>query len=169
MAQSECTPTRLFRPKYTVCKYPTGLINESCAASVLDGTEIVYVVTVPVYRIMTIHLPIGSRFPAYGTSQGRILLGSLSKTALDRALKESNIKKHTKCNVTSIPQMKRIIRRDYSSHRGAIRADHCGDECRRQFIVHDPEENDFNGFAPAPASCEGYSFPLTRLAVSARR
>jgi IclR family pca regulon transcriptional regulator len=89
------------------------VVNESCAASVLDGTEIVYVVTVPVFRIMTINLPIGSRLPAYCTSQGRILLGGLSKTALDRTLKESDIKKHTKCTVTSIPKLKRIIRRDY--------------------------------------------------------
>ena len=90
-----------------------GMVHESCATSVLDGTEIVYVVKVPAYRIMTINLPIGSRLPAYCTSQGRILLAGLPAAELDRVLKESNIKKHTKYTVTSIPELKRIIRRDH--------------------------------------------------------
>ena len=89
------------------------MVHESCAVSVLDDTEIVYVVKVPVYRIMTINLPIGSRLPAYCTSQGRVLLGGLSAAELDVVLKESNIRKHTKYTVTSIPELKRIIRRDH--------------------------------------------------------
>jgi IclR family pca regulon transcriptional regulator len=81
--------------------------------AILDRTEIVYVMKVPVYRMMTINLPIGTRLPAYCTSQGRVLLGGQSKEGLDRALKDSNIKKHTKYTVTSIPELKRIIRRDH--------------------------------------------------------
>lgn len=90
-----------------------GIVHESCALSILDGTDIVYVAKVPVYRIMTINLPIGTRFPAYCTSQGRVLLGALSRAALDQVLKQTNIQKHTKHTVTSIPELKRIIRRDH--------------------------------------------------------
>lgn len=89
------------------------VVHESCALSILDGTEIVYVAKVPVYRIMTINLPIGTRFPAYCTSQGRVLLGALSRTALDRVLRESNIQKHTRHTVTSIAELKHIIQRDH--------------------------------------------------------
>jgi IclR family pca regulon transcriptional regulator len=89
------------------------VVNESCSASVLDGTEIVYVVTVPVNRIMAINLSVGSRLPAYCTSQGRILLGGLSKSELNRVLKEINIKKQTKYTVTSTTELGRIIRRDH--------------------------------------------------------
>ena len=89
------------------------VVQEFCAVSVLDGTAIVHVVTVPVNRIMTVNLPVGSRLPAYCTATGRVLLGALSKSALDRALKDSNIQKHTKHSVTSIVELKRIIRRDH--------------------------------------------------------
>lgn len=89
------------------------VVHESCAVSVLDGTEIVYVVKVPVYRILTINLAVGSRLPAYCTSQGRVLLGGLPPGELDRVLKTSNIKKHTKYTVTSIPELKSIIKRDH--------------------------------------------------------
>lgn len=96
-----------------VMKKLVSTIHESCAMSVLDGTEIVYVMNVPAYRIMTINLPIGSRLPAYCTSQGRVLLGDLSRTELDRVLKESNIQKHTKHTVASTAELKRFIRRDH--------------------------------------------------------
>jgi IclR family pca regulon transcriptional regulator len=89
------------------------VIEESCSAAVLDDAEIVCVVSVPVPKIMTINLAIGTRLPAYCTSMGRVLLGGLSKEELDRRLKESNPKKHTRHTVTSISKLKRIIRRDH--------------------------------------------------------
>jgi IclR family pca regulon transcriptional regulator len=87
-------------------------VHESSSASVLDGTDIVYVVRVPVQKIITITLAIGSRLPAYCTSMGRVLLGGLSKEDLDRTLKESKIVKLTKYTTTSIPELKRLILRD---------------------------------------------------------
>ena len=88
-------------------------VREFCAVSVLDSASIVYVVSVPVNRIMTVNLPVGRKLPAYCTAAGRALLGGLSKSALDRTLQNSNIQKHTKHTVTSIPELKRIIRRDH--------------------------------------------------------
>lgn len=52
-------------------------VQESCSAAVLDGHEIVYVLRVPVRRIMSIDLGVGSRLPAYCTSMGRVLLAGL--------------------------------------------------------------------------------------------
>ena len=77
--------------------------QEASLVSVLDGTEIVRVAVVPGPRFMTSHVTIGSRFPAYCTSTGRILLGDLSDQDLDRILKASQITKRTKYSVTSIP------------------------------------------------------------------
>jgi len=92
----------------------TGIVHESCALSVLDGTAILCVVSVPVNRIMTVNLPVGARLPAYCTSQGRILLGRLPAAALDRILRDSAIERHTKNTVTSIAELKRLIRRDHA-------------------------------------------------------
>ncbi len=51
-------------------------VNESCSVSVLDGDEVVYVARVPTHRIMTVAISIGTRFPAYATSMGRVLLAA---------------------------------------------------------------------------------------------
>jgi IclR family pca regulon transcriptional regulator len=90
-----------------------GAVQESSSVSVLNGTEIVHVVGVSGPRLMTTHVAIGSRLPAYCTSAGRVLLGSLSEDDLDRTLKATNITRRTKYSVTSIPELKRIIRREH--------------------------------------------------------
>ncbi len=49
-------------------------VRESSSVSVLDDTDIVYIARVPTKRIMTVAIGLGSRFPAYQTSMGRVLL-----------------------------------------------------------------------------------------------
>lgn len=61
-------------------------VNESTSVSVLDGTDIVYVARVPVSRIMTVAINVGTRFPAYATSMGRVLLAGLPGDELDAYL-----------------------------------------------------------------------------------
>jgi IclR family pca regulon transcriptional regulator len=61
-------------------------LGESSSAAVLDGEDIVYVARVPARRIMTVAITIGTRFPAYVTSMGRVLLAGLDEAELDRAL-----------------------------------------------------------------------------------
>lgn len=58
-------------------------LNESCSLSVLDGVEVVYVARTAVSRIMSTNITIGTRFPAYATSMGRVLLAHVSPEALD--------------------------------------------------------------------------------------
>lgn len=52
-------------------------VGESSSASILDGWDIVYIARVPTRRIMSVGITIGTRFPAYVTSMGRVLLASL--------------------------------------------------------------------------------------------
>ncbi len=87
-------------------------VHESCSVSVLDGTEIVYVLRVPTRKIMTINLSIGSRLPAYCTSMGRVLLGDLDDPALDAVLGQSELKAQTKRTVTHPVRLKTIIAED---------------------------------------------------------
>jgi IclR family pca regulon transcriptional regulator len=61
-------------------------IHESTSASVLDGTDIVYVARVPTRRIMSVRINIGTRFPAYATSMGRVLLAGLPEAELNEHL-----------------------------------------------------------------------------------
>jgi IclR family transcriptional regulator, pca regulon regulatory protein len=87
-------------------------LHESCSASVLDGTDIVYILRVPTKKIMTINLSIGSRLPAYCTSMGRVLLGELGDEALDAVLARSGLKNFTPRTQTNPRRLKQIIRED---------------------------------------------------------
>ncbi|WP_191283038.1 IclR family transcriptional regulator C-terminal domain-containing protein [Pseudolysinimonas yzui] len=58
-------------------------VGESSSASILDGWDIVYIARVPTRRIMSVGITIGTRFPAYVTSMGRVLLAALSVAELE--------------------------------------------------------------------------------------
>jgi len=51
-------------------------VHESSSVSILDGADVVYVARVPTKRIMTVSISVGTRFPAYATAMGRVLLAS---------------------------------------------------------------------------------------------
>jgi len=61
-------------------------VHESTSVSILDDGDVVYVARVPVRRIMTVSITIGTRFPAFATSMGRVLLAGLSPADLDAYL-----------------------------------------------------------------------------------
>jgi IclR family pca regulon transcriptional regulator len=61
-------------------------VGESTSAAVLDGAEIVYVARVATRRIMSVGITVGTRFPAYATSMGRVLLAGLTAAELDAHL-----------------------------------------------------------------------------------
>jgi IclR family transcriptional regulator, pca regulon regulatory protein len=61
-------------------------VHESSSVSVLDGEDIVYVARVPTRRIMAVSINVGTRFPAYATSMGRVLLSRLPEEELDAYL-----------------------------------------------------------------------------------
>jgi IclR family pca regulon transcriptional regulator len=62
-------------------------VDESVSAAVLDGADIVYVARVPTRRIMSVRITIGTRFPAYATSLGRVLLAGLPDAEADAVLR----------------------------------------------------------------------------------
>lgn len=63
-------------------------VGESCSMAVLDGRDIVYVLRVPVRRVMSIGLSIGARLPAFATSMGRVILAGLADSELDAWLRD---------------------------------------------------------------------------------
>ena len=67
-------------------------LRESSSISVLDGDDIVYVGRVPTSRIMRVAINVGTRFPAYATSMGRVLLANLEPDALTAYLERAQIR-----------------------------------------------------------------------------
>jgi IclR family pca regulon transcriptional regulator len=67
-------------------------VHESTSVSVLDGDEVVYVARVPTKRIMTVSISVGTRFPAYATSMGRVLLAWQPAEWLDGYLASAKLR-----------------------------------------------------------------------------
>jgi IclR family pca regulon transcriptional regulator len=83
-----------------------GETHESSSMSVLDGGDIVYVARVPTSRIMTVAINVGTRFPAYATSMGRVLLAGLDDAALASYLAQVVVDPLTAYTVTSADQLR---------------------------------------------------------------
>jgi IclR family pca regulon transcriptional regulator len=66
-------------------------VHESSSLCVLDGDDIVYVARVPTSRIMTVSISVGTRFPAYATSMGRVLLAGLTDEQLAAYLARASL------------------------------------------------------------------------------
>src|SRR5262249_55529331 len=60
--------------------------GQSSSMAQLDGSDIVYVARVAVPKIIALRVHIGTRFPAFPTSQGKVLLAALEPAALHKAL-----------------------------------------------------------------------------------
>jgi IclR family transcriptional regulator, pca regulon regulatory protein len=85
-------------------------IRESSSISVLDGDHIVYVARVPTKRIMTVAISVGTRFPAYATSMGRVLLAAMSPDSFEDYLAHANLDALTGRTVTDRDELRVVIR-----------------------------------------------------------
>jgi IclR family transcriptional regulator, pca regulon regulatory protein len=83
--------------------------GDSAALSVLDGTEIVYVARASVRTLVRLEAHVGSRFPAFATSMGRVLLAGLTGTKLDRYFDEATLKPLTDRTVTEPARLRKLI------------------------------------------------------------
>ncbi|HEY6471999.1 MAG TPA: IclR family transcriptional regulator C-terminal domain-containing protein [Acidimicrobiales bacterium] len=84
-------------------------VRESSSIAVLDGDDIAYVVRVPTKRIMTVTIAVGTRFPAYATSMGRVLLAALPPAQLDDYLARVRPQPLTRRTVTDPARLRRIL------------------------------------------------------------
>jgi IclR family pca regulon transcriptional regulator len=84
-------------------------VRETTSASVLDGTDIVFVVRVETKRIMSMTLGVGSRLPAWATAMGRVLLADLSPARLDAYFAQVKLDRLSERTVTNKRELRRII------------------------------------------------------------
>jgi IclR family pca regulon transcriptional regulator len=84
-------------------------VHESSSVAVLDQDHIVYVVRVPTHRIMTVAISVGTRFPAYATSMGRVLLAGLPPDELERRLEHVSLETLTRHTVTDAAELRVLI------------------------------------------------------------
>jgi IclR family pca regulon transcriptional regulator len=78
---------------------------------VLDGDEVVYVARVPARRIMRVAIAVGTRFPAYATSMGRVLLAGQTEEWLDGYLATASLSRITPHTIADAKRLRAELRR----------------------------------------------------------
>ena len=86
-------------------------VQESSSVSVLDDDDVVYVARVPTRRIMSVTISVGTRFPAYATSMGRVLLAALRDEDLEARLARAEFRKLTARTLHSAADLRVEIER----------------------------------------------------------
>jgi IclR family transcriptional regulator, pca regulon regulatory protein len=93
-------------------------VHESSSVCELDGEEVVYIARVPTKRIMTVTISVGTRFPAYATSMGRVLLAFQPENWLENYLETVPLRgltDHTITNPTALRcELRKIAQRGWA-------------------------------------------------------
>jgi IclR family pca regulon transcriptional regulator len=87
------------------------LVHESSSVGVLEGDQVVYVARATAKRVMSIGLSVGSRFPAYCTSMGRVLLSGLSEQELSAYFKRAELRQITPKTIVDKAVLDNVIKR----------------------------------------------------------
>ncbi|MEV0390622.1 IclR family transcriptional regulator C-terminal domain-containing protein [Nonomuraea sp. NPDC050643] len=82
-------------------------VGESASVAVLADDDVLYVARVPTRSIMSVNITVGTRFPAYATSMGRVLLADQPDERY-AALDYRPLTRHT---VTSAAELAAAVRR----------------------------------------------------------
>jgi len=89
-------------------------LHESASAAILDGEDIVYIARSAGRKIMQVQITVGTRFPAYATAMGRVLLAALPDTdaaALIAASAPRALTPHTKTSLADLRASLEEVRR----------------------------------------------------------
>ncbi|HYF20713.1 MAG TPA: IclR family transcriptional regulator C-terminal domain-containing protein [Ramlibacter sp.] len=84
-------------------------LGETCSIAALDGTELVYVLRIPVHRILSQGMTIGSRLPLHCHSAGRVLLSGLNPTQLESYFERAQLKAYTPRTLTDPARLRKAI------------------------------------------------------------
>ncbi|MGW5737618.1 MULTISPECIES: IclR family transcriptional regulator domain-containing protein [Streptomyces] len=89
----------------------TGRVHQSASVTVLDGTDILYVARAATVRVMSVHIAPGTRFPAYPTAMGRVLLAGLPEQERARLLAAAPPRPLTRRTLTDPAALSRLLDR----------------------------------------------------------
>jgi len=93
--------------------------GDSAALSVLDGVDIVYIARASARTLLRLEAHVGSRFPAYPTSMGRVLLAGLSPAGLRTYFAGARLEPLTEHTVT---QRTKLVQRILDCRRAGYAA-----------------------------------------------
>jgi IclR family pca regulon transcriptional regulator len=85
--------------------------GHSSSLAVLDGGEILYIARIGARRIVRLEASIGTRYPAYPTSLGRVLLAGLPPREISEYLTNTKLERLTRRTVVEREKLAELIRR----------------------------------------------------------
>jgi len=86
-------------------------VDASCSMAVLDDQEVFYIARVPTrHRLVSVTIPVGTRFPAYATAMGRVLLAAKDNDELDAFLASADVHVIAPKTVTDPNKLRQAIR-----------------------------------------------------------
>lgn len=86
-------------------------LNETTSLCILDGADVVYVACVPSPRLLSVTITVGTRFPAWATSMGRVLLAALTEEGLRAYFDTVRLQKLTEHSIASLEQLRAEVER----------------------------------------------------------
>ncbi|MEU9996577.1 IclR family transcriptional regulator C-terminal domain-containing protein [Streptomyces sp. NPDC050848] len=86
-------------------------VHDSASLAVLAGHDVRYTARVATRRIMSVHITVGTRFPAHTTSLGRVMLADLPPEARAAWLADVEPRALTPHTVTSGPELAAVLER----------------------------------------------------------
>ncbi|MFF3455254.1 IclR family transcriptional regulator C-terminal domain-containing protein [Streptomyces sp. NPDC002730] len=84
-------------------------VHDSASLAVLDGDAIQYTARVATGRIMSVNIQIGTRFPAYAASMGRVLLADLPPRDRAARLERTELRALTPRTITGLPELDAVF------------------------------------------------------------
>ncbi|MEV6698373.1 IclR family transcriptional regulator C-terminal domain-containing protein [Streptomyces sp. NPDC051453] len=91
-------------------------LHDSVSLTVLDGDDIRYTARVATSRVMSVNISVGTRFPAFATSMGRVLLAGLAPAERAAFLARADLAPLTPRTVTGTDRLGALL--DDVRHRG---------------------------------------------------
>jgi hypothetical protein len=101
--------------------------NGTTSLCILGGTDVLYVACVPSPRLLSVSISVGTRFPAWATSLGRVLLAALSEPELQAYIDPVRLQRFTERSIGSVDQLRaeietaRIKAMESRSHQPALK------------------------------------------------
>lgn len=86
-------------------------LDETTSLCILDRTEVVYVARVAAPRLLSVSINVGTRFPAWATSMGRVLLAGLEDAEREAYLGGVQLRPFTDHTVSSVDQLREAVER----------------------------------------------------------
>lgn len=84
-------------------------VHDSASLAVLAGDDVQYTARVATGRIMSVNITIGTRFPAYATSMGRVLLAGLPPAERAARLARTELRQLTPRTLTGRPELAALL------------------------------------------------------------